>query len=135
MDDAEWDRLGPFLNIPSCHIMCLRDTVYEEKRKQRAPRQPVSNVCGPAEATVGSTRAPREPNNSTHPMRVPMVDLTEGSTHPIHVLMVDLTEGPDVSSNQPTWTNSKMVRVVSLKHSTGQKNCYMGDKNTAEVIR
>ena len=33
MDDAEWDRLGPFLN----YLVRLRDTVYEEKRKIRTP--------------------------------------------------------------------------------------------------
>ena len=129
MDDAEWDRLGPFLNIPRGHILHIRDAVYEEKRKQREPHLPASsNVCTPAEVTVGSTRAAREPNSTdpmgvpmvdltevathhvrvpmvdqtevaTHHVRVPMVDQTEVATHDMCVPMMDLTEGPDVSSN------------------------------------
>ena len=100
MDDAEWDRLGPFLNIPRGHILRIRDVVYEEKRKQRAPHLPASsNACTPAEASVGSTRAAREPN-STDPMGVPMVDLTEG---------------PDVSSNEfERWVSNTKMDVLNL---------------------
>ena len=152
MDDAEWDRLGPFLNIPRGHILRIRDAVYEEKRKQRAPHLPASsNACTPAEASVGSTRAAREPNSTdpigvpmadltevathhvrvpmldqnevaTHHVRVPMVDPTEVATHDMRVPMVDLSEDPDVSSKEleRCVSNTKMVRVASLNHSTGQ---------------
>ena len=92
MDDAEWDRLGPFLNISRGHILRIRDSVYEEKRKQREPHLSASsNACTPVETSVGSTRAAREPN-STDPMGVPMVDLTEVATHHVRVPMLDQNE-------------------------------------------
>ena len=88
------------------HLTRLRDIVYEEKRKNRTPRQPISSVCVPAQPMIDLSRSPRQP-----------------------VPMVDLTEGPDVSSNEleRVVSNTKMVRVASLNHSTGQGYRYMRD--------
>ena len=76
MDDAEWDRLGPFLNMSRDHLVRLRDTVYEEKRKSRTPRETISRACTPDQPMVDLSMTPRQPSSFVCVTPVPMVDLT-----------------------------------------------------------